>query len=180
MCTSFTRSHLIDLRDLNHGLGCSPLGDQVYPGHPFPDFYDVEAFGVGQRIEGFPLLNPRSVALPLQQSPSRLDYGQLWQEPAIFRLDWLFTPIPKLEEHVHVEPLQASTKFYLRFALLRNRSPDFESYPSDCAHFHRPAPHFLRASCFRFGYLSYPRHSNKLPGTFFKTHGRTPKGPALP
>ena len=51
-------------------------------------------------------------------------------------LDGLITPIPKLEEHLHVEPLQASTKFYLRFTLLRNRSHGFRSYPSDLRHFH--------------------------------------------
>ena len=55
----------------------------------------------------------------------RLDYGQLWQEPAIPDLDWLFTPIPKSEKHLSIELLQASTTCYSRFTLLRNRSTGF-------------------------------------------------------
>ena len=51
-------------------------------------------------------------------------------------LDWLFTPTPKSEEHLHVEPLQASTEFYLRFTLFRSSSLGFRSYPSDLRHFH--------------------------------------------
>jgi hypothetical protein len=43
----------------------------------------------------------------------RLDYGQLRQEPAIAGLDWLFTPSHKLEEHLSVAPLQASTRMLL-------------------------------------------------------------------
>jgi hypothetical protein len=92
-------------------------------------------FGVGQRTDPFRDLNPQPVALPLQLSPPRLDCGQLWQEPAIARLDWLFTPNPRLEEHLLVEPLQASTKFYLCFTLPKVRSSGFGSYPSDSRHF---------------------------------------------
>ena len=91
--------------------------------------YDVTTFGVGQKTEQFPALNLVSVSLQLLLSPLTLDYGQLRQEPAITALDWLFTPNPKLEEHLHVEPLQASTKFYLDFTLLRIRSNGFGSYP---------------------------------------------------
>lgn len=51
-------------------------------------------------------------------------------------LDWLFTPTPKSEEHLHVEPLQASTEFYLRFTLFRSSSLGFRSNPRDLWHFH--------------------------------------------
>jgi hypothetical protein len=179
MCTLFTLSHLIGFRDLNFGLGCSPLGTQVYPEPPSPSFYGIEIFGVGQGAEGFLPLNPRSVSLPSQLSPLRLDYGQLRQEPAITELDWLFTPIPKLKEHVHVAPLQASTRFYPHFTLLRNRSPGFGSHSSDCARFHRLDPRYLRSNWFpfEFSFSDYSCHSNALPGTLFQTHDRTPKSP---
>ena len=94
-------------------------------------------------MDPFRDLNLKSVALHYQLSHLRLDYRQLRQEPAIARLDGLFTPNPKLEEHLPVEPLQASTKFYLRFTLLRVRSPSFGSHPSDSRHFHTS----LLASC---------------------------------
>ena len=92
-------------------------------------------FGVGQKTDLFRDLNLQPVALPFQPSFLRLDCGQLWQEPAIAGLDWLFTPNHKLEEHLHVEPLQAFTKSYLRFTLLRIRSPGFRSNPNDFRHF---------------------------------------------
>ena len=58
-------------------------------------------------------------------------------------LDWLFTPTPKSEKHLHVALLQASTESYLRFTLPRSRSLGFRSYPSDLRHFHT----FPLASC---------------------------------
>ncbi len=69
-------------------------------------------------------------------SRPRLDYGQLRQEPAISGLDWLFTPIPRLEEHLSIAPLQASTTYYCRFTLPRNRSTGFGSQTSDSWRFH--------------------------------------------
>ena len=51
-------------------------------------------------------------------------------------LDWLFTPNPKLGERLSTAPLQASTRFYPHFALLRVRSHGFGSYASDSRHFH--------------------------------------------
>ena len=98
--------------------------------------YDARTFRVGQETEGFLPLNPQSVSLPSQLSRMRLDYGQLRREPAITGLDWLFTPSPRLEEHLHVEPLQASTGFYPRFTLPRVRSSGFGSGSSDSRHFH--------------------------------------------
>ena len=117
--------------DLNHSLGSSPLGTPAYPEPPFPHVYDVRVFGVGQETEEFLPLNSQSVALPLELSQCRLDLGQFRQEPAITGLDWLFTPIPRLEEHLLVAPLQASTSCNRRFTLPRNRSPGFGSNPSD-------------------------------------------------
>ena len=92
-------------------------------------------FGVGQGTEGFLPLHPQSVSLPRTRLRRRLDYGQLWQEPAITGLDWLFTPNPRLREHLYVAPLQASTPFYRRFTLPRNRSTGFGSCPRDCRQF---------------------------------------------
>ena len=93
-------------------------------------------FGVGKWTEEFLPLSPLSVALPSLQSRPRLDYGQLWQEPAITGLDWLFTPNPRSEKHLLVALLQASTMCYHRFTLPRNRSTGFGSYPSDLRRFH--------------------------------------------
>lgn len=101
-----------------------------------PDFYDVRPFGVEQDPEPFRVLKVEFVSLPDALSQSRLDYGQLWKEPAITVLDWLFTPIPRLEEHLYVEPLRPSTQFYSRFSLPRNRSNSFGSQESDFRHFH--------------------------------------------
>src|SRR3989344_2234384 len=118
-------------RDLNHGLGCFPRGEQVYPAPPSPHFYDVSAFGVGQETEPFRALNPQSVSLPLILSPCRLDYGQFRSEPAITGFDGLITPNPKLEKRLHTELLRASTPFYRGFTLPWIRSPGFGSYPCD-------------------------------------------------
>lgn len=103
-----------------------------------PSFYDVHPFGVGQGPEPFRVLKAESVALPDILSQLRLDYGQLWKEPAITVLDRLFTPIPRLEEHLYVEPLRPSTQFYPRFSLPRNRSNSFGSQAYDFGHFHTP------------------------------------------
>ncbi len=96
----------------------------------------LDPFGVGQETEEFLPLNPKSVALQDQSSQSRLDYGQLRQEPAITGLDWLFTPNPRSEERLHTATLQASTRFYPRFTLPRIRSTGFGSHSSDFRHFH--------------------------------------------
>ena len=63
-------------------------------------------------------------------------------------LDWLFTPTPKSEKHLHVALLQASTEFYPRFTLPRSRSLGFRSYPSDLRHFHTSIPRKLRSLAF--------------------------------
>lgn len=96
----------------------------------------LDPFGVGQETEEFLPLNPKSVALQDQWSQSRLDCGQLRQEPAITGLDWLFTPNPRSEERLHTATLQASTRFYSRFTLPRIRSTGFGSYSCDFRHFH--------------------------------------------
>ncbi len=132
-------------------------------------------FGVGQKTDLFRDLNLQPVALPFQPSFLRLDCGQLWQEPAIAGLDWLFTPNLRLEEHLLVEPLQASIRFYPYFTLPKDRSSGFGLHPSDSWHFHT----MLLASCkhiaFALGTLKdYPCHSDELPGTLFETYGTTP------
>ena len=146
--------------DLNYSLGCSPLRIEAYPQPAFPEVYNVKIFGVGPETEGFLPLNLQSVALPSLPSRPRLDFGQLQQEPAITDLDWLFTPSPRLEEHLLVAPLRASMKYYLHFTLPRVRSIGFGSYPSDFRHFHT----FPLASCGDIGFpvdaplLDYPCH----------------------
>lgn len=56
--------------------GAVPLLDRKFtPATPFPNFYDVEKLGVGQEGEGFLPRAFKSVALPLQLSPFRLDLG---------------------------------------------------------------------------------------------------------
>lgn len=110
------------------------------PHYLFPDVYNAIIFGVGQETEDFRPLNLQSVALPSLLSRSRLDYGQFWQEPAITGFDWLFTPIPKSEERLSTEPLQASTISYYRFTLPWYRSPGFRSYPYDYKALFTPRP----------------------------------------
>ena len=77
----------------------------------FPEVYDAMAFGVEQEDENFRSQTFKFVALQPWLSHSRLYCGIFQQEPAITALDWLFTPNPKSEEHMHVAPLQTSTKF---------------------------------------------------------------------
>lgn len=122
--------------DLNSSLGCSPLATHPYDEPPSPGFKDDNAFGVGQGTEEFLPLNPQSVALQRYLSQPRLDYGQFRLEPAITGLDWLFTPSPKLEEHLSVEPRRASTISYYGFTLPRARSTGFGSGRCDFWHFH--------------------------------------------
>ena len=46
-------------------VGVVPLaGCELTPAPPSPEVFDVKIFGVGRRIEGFPLLNSKSVSLP--------------------------------------------------------------------------------------------------------------------
>ena len=90
-------------------MGCFPHGTQVYPEPPFTIVYDVLPFRVGQETEDFRPQNLKSVPLPILLSQIALDCGLFRQEPAITDLDWLFTPIPRLGEHMHVAPLQTST-----------------------------------------------------------------------
>ena len=137
------------LWDLNHSLGCSPLAIHAYRASPFPNFYGVVGFGVGQGTDPFQGLNSQSVALPQLLPLLGLYCGIFRQEPAISGLDWLFTPSPRLEEHLSVAPLQASTRFYPGFTLPWARSTGFGSYPSDSGHFRTPPLVKLRACRFR-------------------------------
>jgi hypothetical protein len=153
---------------------------QAYPASPFPQIYDTGIFGVGRRTDPFRNLSSKSVSLPFRLSHQRLDCGQFRQEPAIAELDWLFTPSPRLEEQLYLEPLQAFTGFYPRFTLPRVRSPSFGSHLSNWRRFHTS----LLASCEHFGFptgplLDYPCYSDALPGALFGTYDRTPKSPIL-
>jgi len=132
-------------------LGCSPLPTHAYHEPASPGVYNVTTFGVGQGTEEFLPLNPQSVSLPLLRSRPRLDYGQLWKEPAITCLDWLFTPNPRSQEHLLVAPLQASTMCYHHFTLPRIRSTGFGSYTCDSKALSHLAPRKLRALGFPSG-----------------------------
>ncbi len=127
-------------------------GAKFSPGSPFPNVYSALTFGVGQETDTFRCLSPQSVALPLKQPRLRLDCGLLRQEPAITRLDGLFTPIPRLPEHMHVEPVLASTRFYPCFTIPRNRSSGFGSNPSNSRHFHTPP--LALAGCGHFAFAT--------------------------
>ena len=132
-----------------------PLSDaNLTPDTPSPEIYDAQTFGVGQQAEPFRVLNPQSVALRSMQSHSRLDYGLLRQEPAITSLDWLFTPSPRSEEQVHLEPLQTSTRFYPRFILPRTRSTGFGSLSSDSRNINTAL--LALASCEHVAFASTP------------------------
>ena len=63
-------------RDLNCGLGCSPLATHPYDVPLFPKVDSVYAFGVGQDTEEFLPQNTQSVALPHKLPRLRLDYDQ--------------------------------------------------------------------------------------------------------
>ena len=129
-----------------------PSSDSSLPQEPAsPDIYDAKIFGVGQKTEPFRALNPQSVSLPSLRSPSRLDYGQFWQEPAITEFDWHFTPNPRLREHLPVEPLQASTPCYRRFTLPRVRSLGFGSKLCDSKALSYLIPCKLRIIAFALG-----------------------------
>jgi len=60
-------------------------------------------------------------------SKIRLYWGILQLEPAIARLEWLFTPIRESSNHMHVGLVQASIFLSENFALLTNRSSGFGS-----------------------------------------------------
>ena len=96
-------------------------------------------------------------------------------------LDWLFTPILKSEKCLHTKLLQASTRFYPRFTLPKYSSLGFGSYSRDLWHFDTTP--LITCGILRSlwipSYESYPCHTDTLPGTLFKEHGRTPKGPTL-
>ena len=114
-----------------------PLSDTHLTHAPrLPRSTTLKPFGVGQGTDKFPCLNPQSVALQVELSRSRLDLRLLWQEPAITSLDWLFTPNPKSEQHLHIARLLASTRFYPHFTMPWIRSIGFGSHPRDYRHFH--------------------------------------------
>jgi hypothetical protein len=96
-------------------------------------------FGVEQEANTFRCLNPQFVSLPFYLQHLPLDCGLFRQEPAIARFDGLFTPYPKLEEQLHLEPLRTSTASYGGFILPWVRSPGFGSHSSNSRHF-RTAP----------------------------------------
>ena len=143
-----------------------------YDAPPFPGFFRAHAFWVGQRTEGFLPLNPLSVALPHVLRHPRLDYGLFWQELAITGLDWLFTPSHRLEEHLHVAPLRASTKNKLRFTLPTASSTGFQSDSCDLWHVNTTSlVNCGKSVSLRMPLVkSYPCHINPLPGSLFKTN----------
>lgn len=96
-------------------------------------------------------LRTQSVALPCQPAPSMLNFGLFLQEPAIARLDRHFTPKPMSEEHICVEPLRTSTRFYPGFILHWFSSPGFRSSMCDF-----PRTHGVPRALRRCGLLGFP------------------------
>ena len=60
-------------------------------------------------------------------SNTRLYPGIFQQEPAIARLEWLFTPNPKSSKCMYTTPVRTSISLSKNFILLRNRSSGFRS-----------------------------------------------------
>src|SRR3989338_9753511 len=61
----------------------------------------------------------------------RLYVGIFQQEPAIARLDRLFTPNHKSSKYMHITLVQASILLSENFTLFMIRSSGFRSYPRD-------------------------------------------------
>ena len=74
---------------------------------------------------------------------------------------------------MHTELLQASMGSYPHFTLPKNRSTGFRSYPRDLWHFHTTP---LTSCGISLSLRIPPCHIDTLPGTLFKTNGRTSKG----
>jgi hypothetical protein len=62
---------------------------------------------------------------------TRLYCGIFRQEPAIARLDWLFTPTRKSSECMYTTTVRPSILLSENFSLLTSRSSGSGSYPSD-------------------------------------------------
>ena len=92
--------------------------------------FATKRFWVGKKTVGKILCIFYPYFTPLV-STIRLYWGIFQQEPAIAKLDRLFTPIPKSSECMHTTAVQASTPLSKSFTLSRNRSPGFGSYPCD-------------------------------------------------
>ena len=76
-------------------------------------------------------------------SKTRLYLGIFRQEPAIAKLDRLFTPTHKSSKCMYTTLVRTSILLSKNFILLRTRSSGFVSAPCDLTHFH---------TRFRFGF----------------------------
>ena len=87
-------------------------------------------FWVGKNAVGKFLCTLHPYFTPLA-SKIGLYLGIFQQEPAIARLERLFTPTPRSSDHMPVGPVQASISLSGNFTLPRSRSSGFGSYPCD-------------------------------------------------
>ena len=93
-------------------------------------FYAIDRFRVGKSSVTFRFCKPYPYFTPLVNT-ERLYWGIFRQEPAIAKLDWLFTPTPKSSKYMHITLVRSSILLSKNFDLLRNRSSGFGSYPCD-------------------------------------------------
>ena len=93
-------------------------------------FYAVFRFWVGTNSVTIRSCKFNPYFTPKTNS-TRLYVGIFQREPAIARLDRLFTPIHRSFKHMHIALVQASIPLSRDFTLPMNRSPGFRSYLSD-------------------------------------------------
>ena len=86
------------LRDLNVGLGCSPFGHQPYARCSHSQYLQRSHIRSSLGYRGFSSPKYPYGALQHELSPLRLSCEIFREEPAISRLDWPFTPIPRSSE----------------------------------------------------------------------------------
>lgn len=86
------------LWDLNIGPGCSPFGPQAYPRGPHSLL--LRRSHIWSSVEDREISPPKSSfgALQHELPQQRLSCEIFREEPAISRLDWPFTPIPRSSE----------------------------------------------------------------------------------
>ena len=107
-----------------------PLSEQYLTYCPCFLFSAVNSFWVGKNSVSISSCKFYPYFTPLTNR-IRLYEGIFQQEPAIAKLDRLFTPIRRSSEYMSITPVQTSIPLSGDFILSTNRSPSFRSYPHD-------------------------------------------------
>ena len=121
--------------DLNFGLRCSGLGTVSYILPLFPVLCSRQLLS-WKKFRKQQLLQISSVLYTADKPQinlreTRLYEGIFQQEPAIAKLDRLFTPIHRSSKRMYTTQVQASILLSEDFTLPINRSPGFRSSPCD-------------------------------------------------